>query len=214
LGPAGGFLEREVLRYPDVTQVVSLSELDRATFLRSLWPQLTIREVSGDARLRFVSAEPMPWLEQHASSFDLILVCLPGPASAAEGKYYTRYFYELLARRLTSRGVLVVQATSRETLPDTFATLRASLSSAGLTVSSYEAPIPLLGSTSFLVGSRAVLPEPVARTLPNGLRFLDLPALHRSFATLATAPVPAQVSTLAHQHAVVTWHVEQAKLGN
>lgn len=214
LGPAGGFLEREVLRYPDVTEVVSLSELNRAAFLRSLWPQLTFREVSGDARLRFVSAEPIPWLEQHASSFDQILVCLPGPASAAEGKYYTRYFYDLLARQLTPRGVLVVQATSRETLPNTFATLRATLGSAGLTVSSYEAPIPLLGAVSFLVGSRVALPEPMTRTLPAGLRFLDLPALRRSIATLATAPLQAEISTLAHQHAVVTWHVEQAELGN
>jgi spermidine synthase len=214
LGPAGGFLEREVLRYPDVLEVVSLSEADRSAFRRSLWPELTFREIYGDTRLRFVSAEPMPWLEQNAQSFDQIVICLAGPASAAEGKYYTRYFYQLLARHLEPSGVLVVQATSREALPGTFASVLATLSSAGLIVSSYEAPIPLLGAVSFLVGSRVALFEPEAQTLPHGLRFLDLAALRRATSARKTAPLGAEISTLAHQRAVVTWHVEQARLGN
>jgi predicted membrane-bound spermidine synthase len=111
-------------------------------------------------------------------------------------------------------GALVVQAPSREALPVTFAAVRATLSSAGLAVSSYEAPVPLLGAVSFLVGSHAPLPEVEARTLPRGLRYLDPAALRRATSAAEPPSVSAEVSTLEHQRAVVTWHLEQAKLGN
>lgn len=213
LGPAGGFLEREVLRYPDVAEVVSVSETDRTAFRRSLWPRQALRGSDADTRLRFVVAEPIPWLEQQAPRFDQIVVSLPAPASAAEGKYYTRYFYELLARQLTEQGALVVQAPSRAALPRTFDTVAQTLRSTGLVLSSYEAPIPLLGAISFLVGARGpALQREVS--LPSGLRFLDAAALRRSTALAETTPAAAAISTLSEQHAVVTWHSEQASLGN
>jgi spermidine synthase len=214
LGPAGGFLEREVLRYSDVTEVVSASETDRSAFRRSLWPRQALRGSDADTRLRFLVAEPIPWLEQQAARFDQIVISLPAPASAAEGKYYTRYFYELLARQLTEQGALVVQAPSRATLPRTFDSVAQTLRSAGLTVSSYEAPIPLLGAVSFLVGRRGSALQRAAPTLPAGLRFLDAAALRRSTALGEATPAAAEISTLSEQHAVVTWHREQASLGN
>jgi spermidine synthase len=147
LGPAGALLEREALRYRNVVQLVSLSEQDRATIDGILWPARPV-----DAGRRQVVAEPIPWLEEHAEPFDAILLSLPLPASPREGKYYTRYFFQLVASRLSARGALVLQAVPRDAMPLTFATMRASLLAAGLEVSSYEAPLPLVGAVSFFVG--------------------------------------------------------------
>jgi spermidine synthase len=213
LGPAGGFLEREALRYPDVRRVVSLSETDRAAFRRSAWPRHALRGATADARLHFVIGEPLPWLEQQTAQFDQIVVSLPAPASAAEGKYYTRYFYQQLVQHLMPHGALVVQATSQEALPSTFGAVHQTLQSAGLVVTSYEAPIPLLGAVSFLVGSRGSALRLEAQTLPIGLRFLDAAALRLATIPRA-APMPAHISTLAQQSVIEIWHDEQARLGN
>jgi spermidine synthase len=211
LGPAGGFLEREALRYRNVAEIVSLSEHDRRAFSGTLWAQRT-----REARERYVVAEPIPWLEQHAEPFDAVVVSLPLPASPREGKYYTRYFFELLASRLSSGGALVVQGVPRDAMPETFATLRASLLGAGLSVSSYEAPLPLLGAVSFFVAAREAADTTLQPgRLPAGLRYLDDAALRRIAVRSAEAPLAnGSVSTLSHQRAVALWHSEQEKLGN
>lgn len=214
LGPAGGLLEREVLRYRNVGQVVSLSETDGRRFRASLWPRHTATTALDDSRLRFVVAEPLPWLEGTRERFDAIVLSQPAPATASEGKYYTRYFYQLLAEHLTERGALVVQATSRSALPGTFAVIRDTLQGAGLSTTSYEAPIPLLGAVSFLIATRHDGPKFDAATLPSGLRFVDAHALRRAFAPPLTEPARASISTLHELQATDAWHHEQLRLGN
>jgi spermidine synthase len=209
LGPAGGLLEREALRYRNVLELVSLSEQDRSAVARSLWPAHRT-----EARERQVVAEPIPWLEQHRLPFDAVLMSLPLPSSPREGKYYTRYFFELIASRLSARGALVVQTVPRDAMPRTFATLRASLLGAGFDVSSYEAPLPLLGAVSFLVGSRGADFRLQPGDLPTGLRYLDQAALRRN-TTRGNVPIEdGLISTLSQQRAVTLWHDEQEKLGN
>jgi predicted membrane-bound spermidine synthase len=214
LGPAGGSLEREVLRYRNVAEVVSLSETDRRAFRASLWPRHTATTALNDPRLRFVVAEPLPWLGGTAQLFDAIVVSQPAPATASEGKYYTRYFYGLLAEHLTERGALVVQATSRSALPGTFAVIRDTLQGAGLSTTSYEAPIPLLGAVSFVIATRHDALQLDAPALPPGLRFVDSSALRRAFSPSPSEPTRSAISTLDELHAMEVWHHEQLSLGN
>jgi spermidine synthase len=213
LGPAGGTLEREVLRYRDVAEVVSLSETDARKFRGSLWPRHATIALD-DPRLRFVVAEPLPWLEASPQRFDAIVLCQPAPATASEGKYYTRYFYGLLAEHLTEHGALVAQATSRSALPGTFAVIRDTLQGAGLSTTSYDAAIPLLGAVSFLIATRHRGLELDTPALPSGLRFVDASALRRAFSPPPSEPARAAVSTLHELHAMEAWHHEQLRLGN
>ena len=214
LGPAGDVLEYAVLRHASVRELVSLSETDVGRFAATRWPESAHGRLS-DPRLRRVIAEPLPWLEQGPGGFDTIIVALPAPASHAEGKYYTAYFYQLLERHLSPTGALVVQATSRAALPQTFATIRETLraNGAALTGSEYEAQIPLQGAVSFIVAARTPF-VPSAARLPRGLSFVDGPALARSFTLSAAPSSSAPISTLDHQRAVETFHHEQAALGN
>jgi spermidine synthase len=214
LGPAGGSLEREVLRYRNVAEVVSLSETDRRAFRASLWPRSAAPTALDDTRLRFVVAEPLPWLEGNPQRFDAIVLSQPPPVTASEGKYYTRYFYQLLVQHLTERGALVAQATSRSALPGTFAAIRDTLQSAGLATISYEAPIPLLGAVSFLIATRHDGPKLDAPALPPGLRFVDGSALRRAFSPPPSEPARASISTLHELHAMEIWHHEQLSLGD
>ncbi len=163
LGPAGGLLERELRATATWQRWSAWASRIAAPFSRSLWPAHQPSE-----RERPLVAEPIPWLEQHGELFDAVLMSLPLPASAREGKYYTRYFFELVGSRLTPHGALVVQTVLRDrSMPATFAGLRASSLAAGLQVSSYETPSPLLGAVSFLVGSRGAAIQLAPGQLPG-----------------------------------------------
>jgi predicted membrane-bound spermidine synthase len=213
-GPAGGFLEREVLRYSDVVELVSVGERSGAAFRQSSWPQAA-GVAASDPRLRFEVAEPLVWLEEHPQRFDIIVVSLPVPASYLEGKHYTRFFYQALEQHLEPAGVLVIQATSRASLPATFGGIVATLRSAGFASVAYEAPIPLQGALSFAIATRQEGFDFAPRALPAGLRFLDGPALGRATALRAFGPPDqAPISTLYQQHVVESWHTEQSVLGN
>lgn len=207
LGPGGGFLEREVLRYAEVREVVSVNELDTTAFRASAWP--AHEGVLVDPRLRFVTAEPLPWLEEHPEKFDAIVVSLSLPQSHHEGKHATRYFFRLLRERLTPRGLVALEAAPLVQAPRTFASTWRSLTEAGFAVASYEAPVPLLGALSFLIGTPTDFRNQ-PRKLPDQLRFLS------QLPTLSTQPPAeaAEPSTLDHQRAVGLWHQEQAALGN
>jgi predicted membrane-bound spermidine synthase len=212
LGPAGGFLEREALRYPQLVELVSLSETDGAKFRASLWGQRAGSKA--DSRLRFEVAEPIPWLEQRRQPFDAVIVALPAPSGPSTGKYYTKYFYELVRERLTPGGGLAVQAPSRHVAPATFASIRETLRRAGLVEETYDAPVPLLGSLSFLLAARGSAPVPEATALPPELRYLDPPALRRAQAAVPTPSAGGSLSTLDHLRIVEVWHREQAAVGN
>jgi spermidine synthase len=212
LGPAGGFMEHEILKHRAVKELVSISELAHEGFDQAVWPR-AVHGGSRDPRLRARVAEPLPWLEREPGAFDTIIVALPGPATYAEGKHYTTYFYRLLAGRLGPNGALVVQAASRAALPRTFAAIQRSLSAAGLSLSAYEAPVPLQGAVSFVVAAREPL-QALASNLPPGLHFLDAVALARSFTLTPQSLADGPASTLDNQWAVEAFHHDHARLGD
>jgi spermidine synthase len=212
LGSAGGFLEHEVLKHHTVTELVSLSESPRPRFAASLWPSAAHGPLA-DHRLRERVGEPLPWLERDTTRFDTIIVALPAPASYAQGKYYTSHFFRLLEEHLAPEGALVLHATSQASLPRTHATIHHTLSHAGLVLTTYEAPLPLLGPASFIIASRKPLALEAAN-LPPGLRFVDARTLERVFALAPSAPAVAPLSSLDHQRAVETFHQDHSALGN
>ena len=60
LGPAGGFLEHEILKHRSVKELVSISELAHDGFDQSVWPRAGSSDSSDstDPRLRVRVAEP------------------------------------------------------------------------------------------------------------------------------------------------------------
>jgi predicted membrane-bound spermidine synthase len=148
-----GAIERELLRAPrvaTVTVIVADPELTRVSAgLRWLEPP-------GEApRLRAVVAEPLPWLRDHASRYAVIVANLPPPLEHRAGKYYTRYFFELLSEHLAPGGVVSFPAASAYSARAAFEDILATARAADLRVTAHHAALPALGLSSFLVGARS-----------------------------------------------------------
>ncbi|MFF4339587.1 spermidine synthase [Kitasatospora sp. NPDC001540] len=196
LGGGDGLALREVLRHPAVRSVLVV-ERDPAL------PALARRDAAlaaltgrsfDDPRVRLVRAEPMGWLRGSGERFDVIVSDLDG--AAAGGKYRSREFFGLAARRLAPAGRLAVRAGA----PDHgLWTAESGLDAVGLAAVAYQGGAPAAAdcgrpdpAPAFLLASRTVPALGLAPDAPAP-RSLTVAALRASEARLAAArpsPLP------------------------
>ncbi|MGW4802595.1 spermine/spermidine synthase domain-containing protein [Kitasatospora sp. NPDC004272] len=194
LGGGDGLALREVLRHPAVRGVLVV-ERDAAL------PALARRDAAfaaltghafDDPRVRLVQAEPLDWLRGSEERFDVIVADLDG--AAAGGKYRSREFFGLAARRLAPAGRLA----TRGGLPDGgLWTAESGLDAAGLAAVAYQGGAPAAAdcgypgpAPAFLLAARTAPVLGLAPDVPAP-RSLTVPALRASEALLtARRPSP------------------------
>jgi spermidine synthase len=173
LGGGDGLAVREVLRYPNI-ESVTLVDLDaRMTGLFSKNPML--RALNQDSlsspKVRVVNEDAFIWLEHSQEFFDFVVIDFPDPTHYALGKLYTNTFYRLLEKRLTARGLAVIQATSPLYARQSFWCIVNTLNSVGFATTPYHALVPSFGEWGYIIASREPYAPPSAY-LP-GLKFVS-----------------------------------------
>ena len=173
LGSGDGLAERELLRHAELEQItVVVADRTLADLARTMpWLVQLNEHALSSPRVTVVEEEPLVFLEIPGTSFDVVLVDLPDPEGYAEGKHYTRHFFELIARRLSQRGVLSIQTTSPFTTPKSAGSVVATLRAAGFDVSPYRAPLPTLGEWGFALAARGFAPRPARLSAGRFLTF-------------------------------------------
>ncbi|MEQ1535844.1 MAG: polyamine aminopropyltransferase [Burkholderiaceae bacterium] len=215
LGGGDGMAVREVLKYASV-ESVTLVELDPA-MTKLFSEQSTLVKLNGGAltspKVKVVNTDAFGWLESSADTFDVIIVDFPDPTNFSIGKLYTNSFYALLDKRISASGYAVIQTTSPLVARKSFWTVAATIESVGLTATPYHAHVPSFGEWGFIIASRRPWHQP--KSLPVGMRFLDLPSLPVLFDfPLDMARVPAEVNRLSNQVLVTTYEEEWGKVAH
>lgn len=200
LGGGDGMAVREILKYPNI-ESVTLVDLDPAiTRLFSEAPAL--RKLNGDAlnspKVRVVNADAFIWLESSRDHFDFVAIDFPDPSNHSLGKLYTTAFYSMLKRRLSARGVAVIQATSPLYARKSFWCVVTTLEEVGFETVPFHALVPSFGEWGFIVASNEPYVPPAK--FPPGLRFVT-PEMHAALFTFPKdmARVPTQVNRLNNQ---------------
>jgi spermidine synthase len=192
LGGGDGLGAREVLRYPNVTEIV-LVDLD-PEMTRLAATNALLREQNQDAlrdpRVRVVNDDAYVWLGKGSDLFDAAIVDFPDPHNFSVGKLYTTRFYSLLRRRLTPEGVVAVQTTSPLMARRSFWCVQHTIESSGFHVRAYHALVPSFGEWGYALA--ALRPFEPPRTVMSGLRFLDEATLPTLF---TMGPDMAKVDT-------------------
>ena len=177
LGGGDGLAVREVLRYPDVAEVV-LVELDRdmIRLARDDRRLATLNEHSlDDARVRVVADDAFSWLSDGgAGLFDVVLADLPDADSTPTAKLYSQEFYAMAAASLSPSGRMAVQGGSPAFARHAFWCVDATARAAGLTTVPYHVEVPSFGDWGFVLAGRSA----VTLQLPDTpLRSLDADTL-------------------------------------
>ena len=213
LGGGDGLAVREILKYPNVENV-TLVDLDPAmTKLFASAPNLVALNAGSltSPRVTVINADAAQWLESNEDFFDFIVVDFPDPANFAIGKLYTSAFYRLLEKRLSARGLLVVQSTSPLYARQSFWCVVATLEDVGLKTAPYHALVPSFGEWGYIIAGHQDF-SPEAGKLP-ATRFLSsqmLPDLFRFPADMER--VPAEVNRLNNQVLVRYFEAEWRKV--
>ncbi|MFC4856600.1 polyamine aminopropyltransferase [Actinophytocola glycyrrhizae] len=174
LGGGDGLALREVLRYPDVREVVEV-ELDPSV-LRLARENPTIAALNQnsltDPRVQVVPADAFTWLRAATARFDAVIIDMPDPDSTATAKLYSEEFYSLARQRLAPGGRMVVQAGSPYFAPRTYDCIGATIRAAGLATTPYHVNVPTFGDWGFILAQPGDEP-PLRLDPPAPLRFLD-----------------------------------------
>jgi spermidine synthase len=215
LGGGDGMAVREILKYPSV-ESVTLVELDPA-MTKLFSEQPTLVKLNGSAlkspKVKVVNTDAFAWLDSGSDMFDVIIVDFPDPTNFSIGKLYTNSFYALLDKRLSASGYAVIQTTSPLVARKSFWTVAATIESVGLTATPYHAHVPSFGEWGYIIASRRPWHQP--KSLPTGLRFLDLASLPVLFDfPLDMARVPTEVNRLSNQVLVTTYEDEWGKVAH
>jgi spermidine synthase len=178
LGGGDGLALREVLKYPDVREVVEV-ELDPAV-LRLAERDPRVAGLNGhamaDPRVKVVVADAFAWLRETDDRFDAVIIDMPDPDATATAKLYSQEFYLLVRRALAPGGRLVVQAGSPYFAPRTFDCILNTIRAAGLGVTPYHVNVPTFGDWGFALAQNGAAPD-LRVAPPEPLRFLNEPTL-------------------------------------
>jgi spermidine synthase len=222
LGGGDGLAVREILKYPNV-ESVTLVDLDPAMteLFASAPPLVALNQGSlKSERVKVVNADALQWLEESKDYFDFIVIDFPDPANFALGKLYTSAFYRLLEKRLSARGLLVVQSTSPLYARQSFWCVVTTLEDVGFRTAPYHALVPSFGEWGFIIAGRQEFVPVVPQgdflrgaVDPKKTRFLTpeiVPDLFRFPADMAR--VPAEVNRLNNQVLVRYFEQEWRKV--
>ncbi|MGE5385313.1 MAG: polyamine aminopropyltransferase [Betaproteobacteria bacterium] len=213
LGGGDGLAVREILKYPQVDSV-TLVDLDPAmTSLFSTAPALTA--LNGNAlnspKVKVINADALQWLEDARESYDFVVVDFPDPANFALGKLYTAAFYRLLEKRLSPRGLIVVQSTSPLYARQSFWCVVTTLESVGFKTTPYHALVPSFGELGFILAGRDGYIPPTTYSVPT--RFLTSETNAALFQFPADmARIPTEVNRLNNQVLVRYFEQEWRKV--
>lgn len=210
LGGGDGLAVRELLRYPSIERVL-LVDLDPAMtdLFRTLPLAVELNEGAlSDPRVEVKNDDAFRFLETANEAFDLIVVDFPDPSNYALGKLYTLTFFERLRERLSTHGVVVVQATSPYYARRAYWTVATTMEAAGFPVVPMHVYVPSFGVWGFHLGGISRPPTEL-RIDPSRLRFLE-PELLDGLFQFATDMdrVEAPVNRLSDQK-LVSIYVEE-----
>lgn len=191
LGGGDGMAAREVLKYPDV-ETITLVDIDPAmTMIAKTRPEL--RALNKDAfyspKVEVVNQDAMHFLETTEKFFNVILVDLPDPSTAAMTKLYSRAFYALAAKRLSRFGVLATQATSPFYAPEAFWCIKKTIGDAvkedipeiHLFPVPYHVNVPSFGEWGFVMAQKGREPDCCRIDISVPTRFLTKEVLTGMF---------------------------------
>ncbi|MCB6183179.1 polyamine aminopropyltransferase [Leeia sp. TBRC 13508] len=182
LGGGDGLAVREILKYPNIKQVVLVDLDPEMTKLFSTAERLVKLNQHSltNPRVKVFNQDAGQWLESNTEMFDAIIVDFPDPSNYALGKLYSVPMFELMQKHLAWHGRLVVQSTSPYFAPRSYWCIDATLKEAGLNTWPYHTYVPSFGEWGYiLAGKTADFVPPNQYAIP--LRYLDPVETKRMF---------------------------------
>tara|TARA_R110000751_G_scaffold91266_3_gene179150 strand:- start:376382 stop:377950 length:1569 start_codon:yes stop_codon:yes gene_type:complete len=154
LGAGDGLAVRELLKYPEIQEIVLVDLDSRMTELAKNNAHLVDINLASLAnkKVQVVIADAFVYLEKNQQPYDLIINDLPDPNSVALSRLYSKQYYRLARENLTSDGLMVTQATSPFFVKPAFWSIAKTIAAAGFDYTyPYHTNVPSFGDWGFVL---------------------------------------------------------------
>jgi spermidine synthase len=172
LGAGDGLAVRELLKYPEIEQIV-LVDLDaRMTQLAKNNPHLVDINLASldNKKVQVVIDDAFVFLEKNKQAFDLIINDLPDPNTISLSRLYSKQYYRLAKSNLTSDGIMVTQATSPFFVKPAFWSIAKTIEAAGFAYTyPYHTNVPSFGDWGFVLSTLHPIDLIPKRPIENSL---------------------------------------------
>ena len=154
LGAGDGLAVRELLKYPEIEQIVLVDLDSRMTELANNNAHLVdinLASLAND-KVKIVIEDAFVFLEKNKQYFDLIINDLPDPNTISLSRLYSKQYYRLAKANLTSNGIMVTQATSPFFVKPAFWSIAKTIKAAGFDYTyPYHTNVPSFGDWGFVL---------------------------------------------------------------
>lgn len=199
LGAGDGLAARELLKYPELEEIV-LVDLDPAIIaLAKDNPHLLAlnQDSLASGKVKVIIGDAFGFLEKNEKPFDFIIADLPDPNNNSLARLYSKQFYQLVRRNLSAGGIMVTQATSPYFARKAFWCIAETVKAAGFSrVTPYHVNVPSFGEWGFIMAGFSA-PRLEAPGLKAETRYLDRGAIEQALSfPKDTGPVAVEINTL------------------
>ena len=104
------------------------------------------------SEVNIINMDAVAYLRQVPGLFDVVIIDFPDPNAPELAKLYSRWFYELVQKRMTPGAIMVQQSTSPYFAKEAFLNIGRTMSAAGLAVIPYHDNVPSFGEWGFWLG--------------------------------------------------------------
>lgn len=155
LGGGDGAVARELLKYPDVQQIIIVDlDPDVTNLART---NLLLRKINGDSlddpRVTVINTDAYRYLEESSDVYPVVIIDLPDPNNESLSRLYSREFYRLLRQRLTPDGAFVTQAASPYFVREAFWMIANTIQAADFHIQPLRTYVPSFGEWGFVIGT-------------------------------------------------------------
>ena len=155
VGGENGCLIKEVLKYPGIK---SLDMISYDTLLRDIGEKEVFFTMMNEGafeheKTNIIRKDLISYLSETDRRYDAIFIDLPDPRSIETNQYYTREFYQMIARILHDDGIMITQAGSPYFATVAFLSIGQTIQKAGFQILPLHNQILTLGEWGWYIAS-------------------------------------------------------------
>ncbi len=151
LGGGDGLAVREVLKYKDVKEIHLVDIDPEMTKISKELPMLAALNQHSleNPKLKIFNQDAFSFINQPGVLYDRVIIDMPDPHNEAINKLYSKEFYTMIRKRMSSDGIIVTQSSSPFFTRQTFWCIQQTLASIFENTLSYHVNIPSFGDWGF-----------------------------------------------------------------
>jgi spermidine synthase len=176
LGAGDGCAIREVLKHPQVKQVVLVDIDPVMTDIGANHP--IFRKLNQNAyhhpKVKVINQDAFTFLENTSQFFDVIIADFPDPLSVEVNRLYSLEFYQLCHRQLRPQGAFITQAAGLYFTPAVYKAIGKTLQKAGFHTMPLHNHVYTFGEWAWVIGSKSLSHERM-KALLQKQRFPKIP---------------------------------------